>query len=159
MAVFARAPIVDGAIVLNPGNYFIDTPSAKWVAAMEPLAKLLPNTAFWEQLPSGRGQMMVSFKISRGVVVPRSIALNTGHWYLLPAGVDVKAASTTLYGMTTHEPKNFFDWLVAEHPELTQQFIETVEDVEEVINRPDYRSLLIGGGMMVLGFALLKSRR
>lgn len=127
----------DGTQVLEPGvNYFIDTHSEDYVAAMHELAELIPKESFLEMVPSGDGSIMVSYGIDGDPIeISPSIGKSTSFFYVLPKGMNLAGASGKLYGHPGRQTQGFWGWMAKENPKVFKTLYTAAETTVETTDK------------------------
>jgi hypothetical protein len=173
--IFQRTPM--GGFSDSFLSYFIDkeTPEAPTPIAGEyagipdeeliSLASVIPKDDWREIVRSGRGHVMISFRATKDITIPKALGIHTGYFYVLPSDVSLRAAQRKLYGDIYDDPRGFWEAMASENPTLLKQMMSVAEATRDTVKAITTNTgeiaksvLIVGGGIvatMVL-FKLLK---
>lgn len=118
-----------GEVILTSGvQYYIDVPSdEQYIEAFKSLAKLPLKEH--DTLKSGRGPIMASFTATKNILIPKSLAVLTGHWFL-SEGRPLNVIQRQLYGNQYDAPENFWEYLSNANPSLFNVGVKAAEKVK-----------------------------
>lgn len=153
-----------GEILLFGGDkYFIDVQNIdSYLSALRNgLLKYTGKDSIKEILDSGRGPAMVSVMPDKDIIIPNNLAKLTGYFYYIPDGKNLKQVQEILYGPLYNTPKNFWNWLMENYPEvlpIAEAYLDAGEEIGNIAKKASNIVAVFGAGVFMISLAILLSR-